>query len=97
MRTPPRRRVVDEIPDVRVCRLRLLDRFPAGGISQDMQYGSQVTQRVVGGVADDPALGSHLVGGQVGSVGQRAGAHRNLRDSMRNDVVHLAGDSGPLV
>ena len=88
------RRARDQRGEIGVGRLGLLDQLSGRRFAQHVQHRPQLVQRLVGGVADQRRLGPHLLGAQVVAEGERAGAHRHVRDAVGDDVVHLAGDPG---
>ena len=58
---------------------------------------AQVGERLVRLGLDQLGGLPHLVGGQVGAVGQRPGVHGDQADPVGQHVVHLPGDPGALV
>ena len=69
---------------------------PVSDVAQHAEHAPQVGERLVGLLPDHRGADPHLVGGEVVAEGERPGVQRDLRDPVREHVVHLAGDPRPL-
>ena len=78
-------------------RLRALAEAGRVVAAQHAEHLPQVAERLVRLGLDQLGGLAHLVGGEVGAVGQRTRVHGDQADPVRQHVVHLARDPGPLV
>jgi hypothetical protein len=72
--------------------LRAVEDLAGRGVAEHAEHAAQVDERGVGLLLDDRDALAHLLGTEVLAEHHGVGVHRDLRDAVREHVVHLAGD-----
>ena len=72
-------------------------RLRALRLAQHVEGGAQLGQRGPARLLDLEQRGDGLLRAPVGDVGADAGLHRDHREAVRDDVVHVAGEAQPLL